>query len=379
LDYRDEGLVLRERVQTLEVELERARDALDRREQELRDAQATIRRMEGELRAAGLAPRPVARPAPYVFAALVVLVVASAAAFLLSKAPSPASKATTVEAKAPAPQSAAATALPQEAAAVSAAVAVPPPSLPIDPRRLAVSWPATIVERKGDAPAGTACTIDAKLMMRASGLASELLTVTCGGKVVHRSSDSMSGMSSFHSSFEERPGGEPGTNEYALVYSDIGARTGRSQLVIDSAKGRGAVWIDPFFRVDFALAKWSVPVHAEPFRLTPALRVAAAKVVEVSGKSPVAVGSTCRVLAWGAEAKHCGAEVRCGKNVLFGEGEGGYASCAIVGGEIASVEDEHTSDEEGDDPAVRIDVPGKRVVVREQTATTSWSVTLSLP
>lgn len=383
MDYRDERTILKEQVESLTEQLARAQGELagnrddvrrahvDRLEREVADARKVIDRLEVELR--GMREtRPRSTKPLFLLAALGLTLIGVAVLVVVVAARSKPAPSPRVE---PTSTIAQATVSPPKPAPTTPAPVVPT-SAP-RPRRVAATWNVTVKQGKGDAPkAGTRCVVAATIQTDSDGLDAQDVTFTCGGKAYYRDSDDMSGESMTSSAAEERPGDVGGTNVYAIGYSDQGARSGRAQIVMDSQKGVGAVFDDPYFRIDFVIPRWSTPVEASPLSSHAIGR--AGTVHAVTGNSPVSIGAACKVWVWPRNAKTCGAELRCGAVTLFGAALHDDTKCVFdADGKIVSADDDGDSHEDGD-PAIHV-VPGDNLVVaRDRLGGAAWTATVTL-
>ncbi|RZK98494.1 MAG: serine/threonine protein kinase [Methylobacterium sp.] len=156
------------------------------------------------------------------------------------------------------------------ATTTSARVAPPPPTVAPPPvataepgRPFHLVWPATVVSATGAGlTAGARCTLTTDgLATEAEGFVSTTLVVRCGEHTLYDSSESFNGTSSLSFGFEEAPAKKPGEFTYALAYSDIGSRTGRAQVSLDTRASEAVLWREtvPTMRVVLAIKNLSRP------------------------------------------------------------------------------------------------------------------------
>ncbi|MRG91883.1 hypothetical protein [Polyangium spumosum] len=275
MTYRDERDALRGRIQGLEQDLDEARRSQQTAEEKrariaqiegrMREAEVDLKAMRSELAALRGAPPP-RKNSPVLFFVLAGGVAALGAAvsvvYLVASPPPPPAR-VVVE-----PPIADGTIIDDERAPVPPKKTEAPPA---PARSVAARWEGKVVRATGIALApGASCAVDATLEMKNEKSRVAKLLVTCGGRPVYRSTDTLEGTSMYSSGFAEQPGKEAGTFTYAMRYSDIGARSGpRTQISLDSTQGQAAVWSEvvPIFRVEFKLPAESAAVRGE--RLLP--------------------------------------------------------------------------------------------------------------
>jgi hypothetical protein len=211
--------------------------------------------------------------------------------------------------------------------------------------------------------------------------------VTCGDEVLYRWSQPLgSGMQMRDCSLGESAGPDD-TFLHRLTCSDLGARTGRPQLSLDTGGHTAAIWSEaaPSFRVELA-------VSGDGRAPGPALAVGdtgagspsfapmdlPARVTGVTGTAPVARGAACRVRIDPSPGRqNCRTEVRCGAAVLYGDrASNGFNACEIAGGAVVRARDDRGTDEGGTDPRLDLELPARRVVVSDGNP--AYEVTLTL-
>lgn len=264
-----------------------------------------------------------------------------------------------------------------------------PEPAPAGPRRrVELTWPAKVVRAEGKAlRRGARCSVQARLESDGSSLDAEV-DVTCGGEVLYRWAQPLgSGMQMRDCSVSETAGPDD-TFLHRLTCSDLGARTGRPQLSLDTGGHTAAVWSEaaPSFRVELA-------VSGDGRAPGPALGVGdgadgrassfapvdrAARVTRVSGTPPVTRGVSCRVrIDPSAGRQNCRTEVRCGATVLYGDrASNGFNACELADGGVVRARDDRGTDEGGSDPRLELDLPARRVVVSDGAP--AYEVTLTL-
>lgn len=392
MDYRDERDALRERVENLQQDLDRAKQ--DLAENQGDDRQARIAALErqvaevqrlgdalrGELDAlrGGPPPRPGGTAAKIIYALLATVLAGAGWVAIRTAPPSPPVRAPVVPAVVEVPRP------------VEIPVPAPPPppvpetAAPTQPAGEAtVQWKAKVTGATGSAVApGSACVVEAQLAGGAEGILVPRLTVTCGDRRLYDSREPLEGMSVFGSEVEEDAADAEGQNLYALVYEDKGARTGkRAQVSINGTQRAGSVWSDssPAFRVDFAMPYQSEPVRAEPLLASTARALRREGVVTaVSGSSPVRTFARCSLRVTPLrKQERCLARLRCGSEVLYGKGTTGVAKCTVEGNDILRVIDESPTPS-GGDPRIDVEPASGKVVVSDEIGATRWSVTIDL-
>lgn len=264
MDYRDERDAMRGRIENLEQDLATANRELEERrraedparlaelEKQLAEARRKLDDVGGEL--ARL--RGTRRPGNVLTVVVGVVTIAGGVlgfALFAARRPPPI---------APPPSRG----LPVEEAPKP--IATTPPPAPVVPGLQAKArWTGSVTRATGLALApGTACVLDATLEGGARGIVAKELSVSCGGKVLYRSTDKLEGMSMNSSGTAEEPGPSAGTQVYQLAYHDKGTRTGaRNEISLDTESKTGAVWRDsaPMWRVELSIAPKSAPVQGD--------------------------------------------------------------------------------------------------------------------
>jgi len=103
-------------------------------------------------------------------------------------------------------------------------------------------------------------------------------------------------------------------------------------------------------------------------------------VTGVSGRSQASQGQRCLVSvtpnpAFGKESVHnCRITVECGPTVLYGWEKSGYLTCKTDDVGSPTVAADRWGTAEDTDPIVELDVPSRRVVVRDDNPESTWSV-----
>jgi hypothetical protein len=268
MGYRDDREALRSEVDTLQKELEVARDDQQRLaglEQRLDAARREVDAIEGELaRAQG---RPPAKRRVLMLA--VVGVAAGSAAvggFLFAVPRSPAPIAVVVT-DAPTAVTATPGVIAPIAPAAPTAPRPAPPALekPAAVRRANVVWTATVTKASGLPLAlGSSCTVRAGVIPDSTGMHPIDVEVTCGGRTIYDEKGMLNGMAMLDSDAKQRAGAKPGSWVYDIAYRDRGDRAStRNQADLDSTAKIGKVWSDnlPEFRIDLAIRPGSAPVE----------------------------------------------------------------------------------------------------------------------
>lgn len=339
MTYRDDREALKGRVEALERELadarrqgeEEGREAAETQAEELQAKIGGVRReldrMEAELRELRGDKAQEPSKVPVRLLALVPIVVAIGGGFYVvflrgapavsRGTPEPAQVGTAAPVvEAPEPPKAQPPAAPKSEPR-------PEPTSRLPTSRFAKArWRATVKSAQG-APfaAGSSCFVDATITTRETNTSVPELTVTCGTQVIYSSEESFNGVSQTGNDAIERMGATEEKSTFTLQYSDVGTRSGRAQIDLDSNHREAAVFREniPRMRVELSL-----PVESEP---TAPLAGAAqrlrrtGRVTEVSGAAPVKAGTECVLRAMpNGKQTTCVAEVRCGTTVLFPAG-----------------------------------------------------------
>jgi hypothetical protein len=265
MGYRDDREALRNEVDTLQKELESARDDQQRLaglEQRLDAARREVGAIEAEL---GKARRrtPARRGSIVVGTIGAVVVITAIYGFLFASRPRPVVMPIAPNIVQPPP------ALPPIVPVAVATAAplptpIPAPKEAAPARRANVVWTATVTKSHGfPARPGSTCTIRAGVVPDANGMHATDVEVTCGGLTAYDEKGHLNGMSMLDSDAKQRPGARAGTWVYELAYRDRGDRSAtRNQADLDSTAKIGKVWSDnlPEFRIDLAIRPGSAPV-----------------------------------------------------------------------------------------------------------------------
>jgi hypothetical protein len=261
MGYRDDREALRNEVDTLQKELESARDDQQRLaglEQRLDAARREVGAIEAEL---GKARRrtPARRGSIVVGTIGAVVVITAIYGFLFASRPRPVVMPIAPNIVQPPPivPVAVATAAPLP-------TPVPAPKEAAPARRANVVWNATVTKAQGVAVrAGSTCTLRAGVIPDSTGMHVVDVEVVCGALTVYDEKGALNGMSMLDSDAKQRPGARAGTWVYELVYRDRGDRSAtRNQADLDSTLKIGKVWSDnlPELRIDLAIRPGSAPV-----------------------------------------------------------------------------------------------------------------------
>ncbi len=149
-------------------------------------------------------------------------------------------------------------------------------------------WRATVKSAQGASfGPGSSCFVDATITTQDTNTGVPELTVTCGAQVIYSSEESFNGVSQTGNDAIERMGATDDKSTFTLQYSDVGTRSGRAQIDLDSNHREAAVFREniPRMRVELSL-----PVESEP--TTPLAGAAqrlrrTGRVTEVSGAAAV--------------------------------------------------------------------------------------------
>ena len=263
----------------------------------------------------------------------------------------------------------------------------PVPAAPaVPPRHVELTWAARVLRAEGKPlRRGTRCTVQAQLDSDGAADLHAQVDVVCGDETLYRWSAPLgSGMQMRDCSVGETPAAG-GAFLHRLTCSDLGARTGRPQLSLDTDGHSAAVWSEaaPSFRVELAVTGDGrapgpplVAAHdGPPAGFAPVDRTA--RVTAVTGEAPVARGAACRVRVEPTPGnQNCRVEVRCGATVLYGSrASNGFNQCEHAAGQFVRVRDDRTT-AQGGDPRMELDLAARRLVVGDEGP--EYEVTLSL-
>jgi serine/threonine protein kinase len=135
-------------------------------------------------------------------------------------------------------------------------VAAPPPAASAPPVQL--TWKAQVTGATGlHLGSGATCKIEAAATPR-SGKEPDVdhTRITCGTQVLYDQDTPLNGISMWSAGLRETPApGKTSTFREALVYSDKGERSGKSQAAIDTTQSQALVFSDdiPTFRVTLSV------------------------------------------------------------------------------------------------------------------------------
>jgi hypothetical protein len=375
-NYRDDRDALRDRVRSLEEEVETSHRELEEQRRvadgtrvaELEARMAEARRVIDGLQREVDAIRPQRRgpTLAYVIAGGAVTLVAGMGAFLVLVRSTPRPPPPPFESPAP----------------VVVATAVTPPAAPTPaprPRRSETArFGAKVRSSTGAAPGpGAKCSVEAKVAGDGDSLSVTALDVVCGSVALYRSSDPINGVSMSTTSVEEELGASSGVVYTALRWDDKGERTGaRGQISLASAHRAATIWRDsvPTFKVALEIDAASAPVASPPLLDGTRLALRTGLVVgSTTGQAPVKKGASCNLVATPSSAK-CPVRIACGSTVLYGE-TGSVAPCTLDDGRVATVNDPEVTKLDGD-PALAVDVRGRHAKVSDGEGDAGWSVDL---
>lgn len=260
----------------------------------------------------------------------------------------------------------------------------PAPERPM--RHVEIEWPAKVLRAEGKSlRRGARCTVQASLESDGAEHLNASVDVTCGDEVLYRWADSLgSGMQMRDCNVGETPG-SAGVFLHTLTCSDLGARTGRPQLSLDTEGHSAVVWREaaPTFRVELAVSgdgrapgpPLGVQNEGAAAAFAPVVRTA--RVTNVSGSAPVARGAACEVRVEPRPGnQNCRTVLRCGTAILYGNrSSNGFNACELADGAFVRVRDDHTT-AEGGDPRLDFDLAAGRIVVGDDDPT--WEATLQL-
>lgn len=252
----------------------------------------------------------------------------------------------------------------------------PPPEPPLPTTTVNVEWKAVVTRAQGAAMPGpgAACVVSAELRGDGKSASVRDLEVRCGDKILHRSTDKFNGMSSTGSDVTEADGKAPGTFQYGLSYVDQGARTGRSQISLDTDAKTLVVWSDaPVFRVELRVEPLTAPRTGPPL-IEPKNRVEKIRetvvrtgtIQQLEGTPGLAKGAVCTVDVSPASGKgyNCRVRVRCGGRLIYGDGNSGFNECTIQNGRGEKVNDDRPSSVDHD-PTLSLDLSEDTALVTD--------------
>lgn len=240
---------------------------------------------------------------------------------------------------------------------------------------------ARVASAKGKALAkGKSCDVN----VHARGSSIQHLDVSCGDVVLYDSRTPLNGMSSYGGEIFERAKGNGWV--YRVAYTDVGMRTSRSQLRLNSLSGEGTAFSQgsDAFQVALTLNEFSAPrVGASllgtlppPGGLTLNLQVR-----DKSGEPPTLASGGCKLTSSFIENSDTGAvcktELHCGKQTYYGKGQSGYGPCEFEGASITRFVDEKETHEDGD-PRLVLDVAEGSVELRDSPSQKAYSVTFEI-
>jgi hypothetical protein len=255
--------------------------------------------------------------------------------------------------------------------------AVEPTPEPTPPRPFALRWKARVAASSGKALAGASCEVSVEGSIQNEKFARPRVVARCGNETLYDSQAQLNGTSMNSWDLKESPvPGKVGAFSYRLVYSDVGTRTGeRAQATVDSGERQGIFFREtlPLYRVVLALDPASTDRTGEPLLAEnrPVFRKVIerkGKVLEVSGKSPVASGASCQFVLSPAKAtRHtCRAQLTCGGKKLYGAlPTNGYAACDLEEGEPTGFSDAG-SDKDGGDPETVVNLKTGTLELKER-------------
>lgn len=182
------------------------------------------------------------------------------AGFLFARAPAP-------RVAAPIPERVVPT---MTAAPRPTATVAPTPSAPAaEPGRpFSLVWPATVTGATGIAfPGGAKCKMTTEgTATDARGFGPTKVVVQCGDQVLYSNQESFNGSSSTSFGLEEMPSATKKAGEftYYMVYSDIGSRTGRAQMSLDTRANQAVIWRETVPTMRVVLSLKNVSRQGEP-------------------------------------------------------------------------------------------------------------------
>lgn len=347
MNYRDDRDALRGKVAELEGQLADARregevqgrEAAQARakalEEQIAGVRGTLDRMEAELQALrGGKPKKRTVGSPTLALLLVVAAAAGGAYSLFARTqvqppppPLPVEPVTVQMPAAPTPK--------PEPEPEPKKVEQPPEP---EPRSTTARWRATVKRAVGVKVApGSTCFVDAVIETKKTNTRVPSLKVTCGQEVVYDTAMTFSGVAQMGNDAIERMGPTDDKSTFTLKYTDMGMRSGRPQIDLDTTQREGSVFRDhlPRLRVDLSL-----PVESEPGAplAGPEQRMRrAGRLAEVSGFAGLKPDTECilRAMPTGKQ-EGCVAEVACGKTVLVPAATA--ATCTYEGARPVKVE-----------------------------------------
>ncbi len=236
---------------------------------------------------------------------------------------------------------------------------------------------------------GAPCTLDATLRSDRH----HKTTITCAGRVLHRSADAIEAPTQFATIDPiEVPGPRPGTARAFLSVRDDGPRLGpRTEATVNTADGEGHVLSAP-------RGEFEVRIEFEPFsevyegtfdrgHAQKALpfwgdRHAKLRVLRSRGPSKVAADATCEAWlhpAWSLrDERACRVLVRCGDRTLYGKRVGAFGTCGLKDGAPKSFRGERDEDN-AMDVEVDWDLAAGRLDLTYFDGDTVWKVELAGP
>jgi hypothetical protein len=220
----------------------------------------------------------------------------------------------------------------------------------------------------------TPCEIKGSFSQTDGKLENNGLRVVCGTVPLYDASEVFSGTSTRTFSLHDEPDPEAMTVYRTLYYQDVGPRTGRNQVEIDTNRRKAMVWLPAGDYVEITTDEHDRDgVHANaplgPFAC-PHGSALSAQVVSETGKPSVAPGALCVITLRPATDTQCGVRIECGGETIYGEG----SSVATKNG--SRLEDDQFSVADRD-PKLVLDLDARTAKVWDE-AVTAWSVELRL-
>jgi hypothetical protein len=245
-----------------------------------------------------------------------------------------------------------------------------------------IAWRGEVTASRGSTvEVGSNCSIEVKVV----GGDVDWLKVVCSDAVLYDRRTALQGESISSSELFELPKGDDAWI-YRLEYVDTGARTGRSQITLNSFTHTGVVHSDSGqrFRAELALtpdseARRGPSLFETPRSVAPA--EARLRATEVTGPSPIPLDTECRFASRfvmsSKNGHECKAELECRGSVVYGAGESGYGHCTLDGHRVAAFDDDKESFRDSD-PAVRFDGKKSELRLRDSPGGQAWTAKLSV-
>jgi hypothetical protein len=226
---------------------------------------------------------------------------------------------------------------------------------------------------------GAKCQVN----VHVAGADIEDVDVSCGDKVLYDSRTPLNGMASMGSNLFERVKGASWV--YRAVYEDLGMRTSRSQLRLNTTNQKATVFSEAAdaFSVDLRVDEFSQPREGSPLLGTePGGATLQAELLFAAerGTPPKIVRDKCsfesKFVETAQDGRMCKSQLRCGGTILYGKGTTGFGSCVIQDGVVVRFLDEGETHEDGDPALV---FASQTVTLHDSPGQAEYGLEFSVP